>query len=437
MNEELQNFIVKITTEGFSGLQTTLDKTNKMLEDMTKNFNNTQKSGDSFFGALVKWTGLVGGLTLAFQTLKSTIRGVFDTAYDVVDLYKQEQLLGVEAKVLERYGIVAQRNQGSQADAYSFFGDVNDLMGRFRSGKITQDDTYKFSKLGIAFNYKKGQSLAENRDRYLQELQKAVSRIDLNDADKMSVMRDLIKQSSMQALFMSNAEQFNKQMEWGDKLRVLSKDENDLQNAQDLITTQVEWKQTLADFKIQLMPLLRDVLNALKPLIPIIRDKITLMGDWVDKHGKDIAKYVEDGVNWLINDFPQTLSDIWNLLKAIVGALTPIVEWVVNKLGGNLQAVWDVAKVGWKNLVGSEDADEQTQKFIKEYFTAGSTKGGYYGDFLRWVAGVPKVATTSNVINNNGNSYVLKAGTHTFPKDLVLGDNWSGNPAHYATSVRG
>lgn len=430
MNEELQRFIVKITTEGFADLKTTLNETNRMLDDMSKHLDSSKKSGDSFFGALVKWTGLVGGLTAAFVVLKNTIRGVFDTAYDVVDLYQQEQLLGVEARVLEQYGLVAQRNRGSQSDAYSFFGDVNELMGRFQSGKITSDDMYKFTKLGIGFQYKRNasispeQELAQNRDAYLRALHTAVSNINLNDADQMSIMKELIKPKSMQTLFMANDEQFEKQMAWGDKWRVLSRDANDLQNAQDLITVEMEWKQVVKDFKVQLMPILTEMLNALKPLIPVIKEKITLMGDWVDKNADNIARWVKEGVDWLMHDFPNALRDLWDLLKAIVGALTPIVEWVVNRLGGTFKGLWDVAKVGWKNLTGSEDADEETQKMIKEYFTVGSTKGGYYGDFLRWMAGVPNNARpTENITNNNGNSYTFKAGTYTFDKDTTFGGN--------------
>ena len=437
MNEELQNFIIKITTEGFADVKNTLNQTNKELDDMQKSFDKTTKSGDSFFGALVKWTGLVGGLTLAFQTLKNTIRGVFDTAYDVVDLYRQEQLLGVEARVLEKYGIVAQRNRGSQADAYSFFGDVNELMGRFRSGKINQDDMYKFSKLGIGFNYNAGESLSQNRDRYLQALHSAVSNMNLNNADQVSIMKDLIKPASMQALFMANDEQFQKQMAWGDKWRVLSRDTGDLQDAQNLITVQTEWKQTLTDFKVQLMPVLSDILNALRPLIPVIKEKITLMGDWVDENADKIAEYVEKGVNWLINDFPQFLSDMYNLLKAIVGALSPIVEWVIEKLGGSFKAMYDTFRLGWKGLRGDEDAGELAEQLGTKYLTEGSTAGGYFGDFLRWgyrmAGGTP--LKPSSITNNNGNTYNIKAGT-TFTKDVSLTPNGivSSGGAHFATA---
>lgn len=426
MNEELQNFIVKITTEGFADLKTTLDKTNKMLDDLDKNFDKSKKSGNSFFDALVKWTGLVGGLTLAFQTLKSTIRGVFDTAYDVVDLYKQEQLLGVEAKVLERYGIVAQRNLGSQNDAYTFFNDVNELMGRFRSGKITSDDMYKFTKLGVNFQYKRdasidpAQELAQNRDRYLQALHSAVSQIDLNRADQVSIMKDLIKPSSMQTLFMANDEQFKKQMDWAENLRVLSKDEKDLQNAQDLITVEMEWKQTVKEFKTQLMPILTEVLVALKPLIPDIKSWISRMGEWVDKNADNLGDYVKQGVEWLTHDFWNFLTDFYDLMKAIVGALEPIVEWVVNRLGGTFKSAWDMGKVMLSDLKGSPDADKQWQEFSSKYLSEGSTAGGYFGDYLRWVAGVPTGSSKSSTVINNGNTYTIKGGT-TFTKDTTLG----------------
>ena len=437
MNEELQNFIVKITTEGFADLRTTLEKTNKLLDDATKNFDKTKKSGDSFFGALVKWTGLVGGLTLAFQTLKNTIKGVFDTAYDVVDLYRQEQLLGVEARVLEQYGVVAQRNRGSQADAYAFFGDVNELMGRFRSGKINQDDMYKFSKLGIGFQYNANQSLSQNRDRYLQELHNAVSKINLNNADQISIMKDLIRPASMQTLFMANDEQFRKQMAWGDKWRVLSKDENDLQSAQDLVTVETEWKQTLTDFKLQLMPILTEVLNALKPVIPVIREKITQMGEWVDKHAEDLAKWVENGVNWLIKDLPDWLSKIWDGIKAFLGALQPVVEWFAKR--GSLSAVWDTAKAMWADIARKPDADEKWQKLYDRYLKEGATEGGYFGDYLRMIHKIPAMTSTSSKTNitNNAPNVIIKGDSY-FPKDTRIDTNHPTGAmlARFATSVK-
>lgn len=438
MNEELQNFLVKITTEGFADLKTSLNETNKMLEDIDKNFSKSTKSGDNFFGALVKWTGLVGGLTAAFVVLKNTIRGVFDTAYDVADLYQQEQLLGVEARVLEQYGIVAQRNRGSQADAYTFFNDVNELMGRFRTGKINQNDMEKFARLGIGFQYSAGQSLSENRDRYLNDLHRAVSKMDLNNAEQVSIMKELIKPQSMQTLFMANDEQFAKQMAWGDKWRVLSRDSSDLQNAQDLITVQMEWKQTLTEFKIQLMPLLTKVLQALEPLIPVIRDKITLMGDWIDKNADKIAGWVEDAVDWLLHDFKDTMKEVWTTLKAIAGALGPIVEWVVNRLGGTFKSMWDTGKMMWADLTGDPDRDKKWAEFDKKYLSEGSTAGGYFGDYLRWVAGVPTTSGNTSNITNNSPTYVIKGDSY-FPKDVKLNANGPTGAmlAHYASSVKG
>lgn len=294
---------------------------------------------------------------------------------------------------------------------------------------------YKFSKLGVSFNYNAGQTLAENRDRYLNELHRAVSNMDLNNADQVSIMKDLIKPKSMQTLFMANDEQFEKQMAWGDKWRVLSRDKDDLQNAQDLITVEMEWKQTVKDFKVQLMPLLTDVLNALKPVIPVIKEKITQMGEWIDKNGDKIAKYVEDGINWLINDFPEMVKDILTILKAIGAALLPIVEWVGGKLGNTWKGIKEVGGAVWANLVGKEDANkrygETQDKLVNGEY-------GYVSDIYNWLDNVvfprEKLQPSQNITNNNGNTYTFKAGTHTFDKDTTLG---GGQPYHYASSVKG
>ena len=441
MNEEVQRFIVKITTEGFADLKTTLNETNRLLDEMSKHLDSSKKSGDSFFGALVKWTGLVGGLTAAFVVLKNTIRGVFDTAYDVVDLYQQEQLLGVEARVLEQYGLVAQRNRGTQADAYAFFNDVNELMGKFQSGKITSDDMYKFTKLGIGFQYKRDssitpeQELAQNRDNYLRALHTAVSNINLNDANKMGIMKDLIKQQSMQTLFMANDEQFEKQMAWGDKWRVLSKNETDLQNSQDLITVELEWKQTIKDFKLQLMPILTEVMKALQPLIPDIKSWITKMGDWIDEHADDIARWVKEGVDWLLHDFPEALKDIFDLLKIIAGMLSPIAEWVIKKLGGTWKGIKDVGGALWAKLVGDPDADKKLGE-VTDKMTNGDY--GYMSGLYNWLDKTvfpTERLPASNNITNNAPTILIKGDSY-FPKDTKIDPNAPTGAmiAHYARS---
>ena len=110
MNDEIANFFIKFTAQGIDDVKKALDETNKKLDDITDSFKKTQDNGEAFFSALKRWTGLVGGLTAAFVILKNTINGVFDTAESVVDLYGKEQTLGVEAKVLEQYGLIEKIN---------------------------------------------------------------------------------------------------------------------------------------------------------------------------------------------------------------------------------------------------------------------------------------------------------------------------------------
>lgn len=438
MNEEIANFFVKFTTEGLVDIKTGIEQINENLDDMNKAFEKSKKGGDSFFGSLVKWTGLIGGLTAAFVTLRNTIRGVFDTAYAVSDLYGQEQILGVSANVLEQYGLIAERNRGSQSDAYSFFGNVNDLMGRFQTGRITKEDTYRFSKLGLAFDYNRDLSLSENRDVYLNALRSAVSGVNKNDADKMAIVSELIGPQSLQRFFMSNPAQAEKQLAWADKLRVLSRNESDLQSAQDLITVQMEWRQTIKHFEIELMPILSKVMKALEPLIPVIDKQITRLGEWVDRHADDMAKWVQDGVDWLIHQFPEILSDIFTTLKALLGAVTPIVEWVVNRLGGTFKSMWDGAKAIWGDITGAEDKEQRWADFNAKYLSDGSTKGGLFGDWLRWVdKWMFMPASKSSVVNNNGANYTIKGDSY-FPNDVRLGANGpiGALTAHYSTSKR-
>lgn len=420
MNQEIANFFVKFTTDGLKDVKQGIEDINKNIDGLKDSFEKSETKGESFFGALVKWTTLVGGLTAAFQLLRNTIKSVFDVAYEVVDLYKQEQLLGVQASVLEKYGLISQRNMGSQADAYAFFRDVKGLMGRYELGKVTDEDNYLLNMLGVNWSYNKGLDPAQNRDRYLNALHNAVKNIDPNDEAKMGLLSQLIKQESMRTFFMSNDEQFQKQLAWGDKWRVLSKDENALGNAQKAITVEMEWEQTLKEFRLTALPILTELLVALRPVIDVLRTNVLPKFEkWIEENKDNFADWVTQGIEWLLNDFPQILSDIYTVLSAIAGLLVPIVKWVGEKLWGTGEAVWEGLKAMWYSISGDEAGVDRSMENLINMAEAGG--GGYVGDLLRVLKGgfaprTPMITETSTrtITTNHYGANVKIAGGTTF-----------------------
>lgn len=241
MNDEIGNFLIKFTTEGFDKVEKQLNDLNKGMEKLGDSLSNGERKGESFFGALVKWTGLVGGLTLAFNELKKVVNDVFGAADQMTTLFKKEEDLGVEAKVLERYGLIARRNKGSQNDAYAFFEGVQNMMLKASTPALWgEEDAKGLALAGIHWAYDNGMSEAANRDAYLMALRQAFVN-NMYDPKKRSYLKKYVPQESIYTLFGAKQEDFDAYMKWAEKWSVLSKDPNRLQGAQNLETTKIEW----------------------------------------------------------------------------------------------------------------------------------------------------------------------------------------------------
>lgn len=409
MNEEVGSFLVKFVTEGLNDVRSDLKDLNKSVDNLNDTFEKTEKKGESFFGALVKWTGLVGGLTAAFRGLKGVVSGVFDAAGNVVDIYQNETLLRTEAKVLEQYGLIAEKNRGSAEDAYGFFQDVDDAMYRYQNSLVTEDEMTRNARVGFSWNYDRRLTEAQNRAAYIDALRQSAQYVygvqDPKEAKELTgIFSQIVKQKSLRAAMAGSDEQWQNLLAWSDKWRVYTKDEKNLQNAADLMGVQLEFRQTMRGLQMEIMPLLRDVLKALAPHVKKLTDWLATNGE---KLAKEITKWINDG------KLNELLTDVGNVVKAIWGVaamLAPIVNWVMKKIGGTVGYGWDLLKVmnPWDPMTSEE--------FAKKYDVAG--KGGLAGDAWRWLRKLDKwtdrpINSKGNTaVSGGGNTVVVQAGEH-------------------------
>ena len=353
MNDEIANFFIKFTAQGIDDVKKALDETNKKLDDITDSFKKTQDNGEAFFSALKRWTGLVGGLTSAFVILKNTINGVFDTAESVVDLYGKEQTLGVEAKVLEQYGLISRRNQGSQAEAYAFWEDVNRAMTKYQEGKpLGDDELTRNSYIGFNYSYNPNLDPAANRAAYIDAMRKSVQQYYNNtDQNIQTHLKDLVKQESFLRAFAADDEGWQKMLAWGDKWRVWSKDEKTLKDAQKMETVKREWEQLKEELHVKLIPIVTRVLEMLEP-------KMKQFYDWLDQHGEE---YVENIEKWLTENGPTIIKALENVGDAIMS----LIRW----LAGDKQPMVEVqTDSGTVAIPKSEYTDRVEYENLKTKF---------------------------------------------------------------------
>lgn len=427
MNEEIGNFVVKFVTEGLDDIKAGLKDLNKNVETLSDTMEKAGRDGgkgDSFFKALVKWTGLVGGLTAAFVELKRVINGVFDTSESVIDIYGKEQTLGVEAKVLEQYGIISRRNQGSQADAYAFFNDVNEMMFKFQKNRGLSDELMmKYADVNFDFSYDYNKDLAANRAAYIDALRRSVQGYYNNPNEAIqSQLKDLVKQESFLRAFAADDAGWQKLLAWGDKWRAWTVDEDTLDEAQRLKTVTMEWEQIWAQIETALIPILSDLLEALEPLKEPIMDLVAQLKVWVGNNKDNIAKNVESAVKWLVNEFPKKLEALVEVLGLIGKVVSDIYDWMSNK--GVVGKTWDAIKGLYEGakleVVGITEAllgGDGSQTAYEKGLWQNKLMSGEYG-YLSSLHGYSPV--TNNTTNNNGSTYVLKAGDHHLEKDVIL-----------------
>jgi len=417
MNDEIGNFLIKFTTEGFDKVEKSLDALNKGMDKLNDSFEKGNRKGESFFGALLKWDIVVGTITKSFRVLKNEITDVFNVAEDMTTLFRKEQSLGVEAKVLEKYGLLAKLNQGSQSDAYAFFENIQNLMLKASTPALwSESDAKDLALAGINWSYNSGLTTAQNRDAFLMELRDAFLR-NMYDEKKMSYLKKYVGQESIYSAFMAPEESFRQQMQWADNLRVLSREPERLQDVQDLRVEKLEWGQFWQKLDLQLTKPLADLYKALEPLQKPLEDLVKRFGVWVGENSGKIAQWVEEAAKWIAKELPNKLKEVYDALKAIADAMLPIVQWVGGKLLGTMSwfsDAWDV--LFKKDGITSEE-------FMKKY-GGDSDKGGYAGMLFRGIESLMNIASTpvsqlsSNTTNNYGSPVTVKAGT--YPNDIVI-----------------
>ena len=433
MNDEIGNFLIKFTTEGFDKVEKSLDALNKGMDKLNDSFDKGNSKGESFFGALLKWDIVVGTITKSFRALKDEITDVFNVAEDMTTLFRKEQSLGVEAKVLERYGLLAKLNQGSQSDAYAFFENIQNLMLKASTPALwSESDAKDLALAGINWSYNGGLTTAQNRDAFLMALRDAFLR-NMYDEKKMSYLKKYVGQESLYSAFMAPEESFRQQMQWADNMRVLSREPERLQDVQDLRVEKLEWGQFWQKLDLQLTKPLADLLKALEPLQKPLEDLVKKFGVWVGENSGQIAQWVEEAAKWVAKELPNKLKEVYDALKAIADAMLPIVQWIGSKLLGTMSWFSDAWDVLFKK-------DGMTSEEFMEKYGGDSDKGGYAGMLFRGIESLMNLAATpvsqlsSNTTNNYGSPVTVKAGT--YPNDIVIQPRTMGPTGAMLSSLR-
>lgn len=412
MNDEIGNFLIKFTTEGFDKVEKSLDALNKNMEKLDDSFEKGSNKGESFFGALLKWDIVVGTITKSFRALRNEITDVFNVAEDMTTLFRKEQILGTEAKVLERYGWLSKLNQGSQQDAYAFFDGLQSLMLKASTPALwSESDAKDLALAGINWSYNSGATVAQNRDAFLVALRQAFLNNMGNDA-RMSYLKKYVPQESIYSAFMAPEKDFRAMMDWAESVRVISKEPERLQDVQNLRVEKLEWESFWQKLDLQLTKPLTDLYMALEPLQEPLQKLVARFGIWVDENSDKIAGWVEKAAMWVADELPGILDKAYQALKLIFGAVLELVK----------PGAWSFAKDFGKWLSGDMAWEDIDKKYGKEgggFLGWAMRQGNALGELLAYpTQAQTEWARNYNTTNNYGSPVTVKAGT--YPNDIVI-----------------
>lgn len=318
MNEEIANFIVRFTTENLQEIKDGLKDVTKSVDAMNDTFQKSSSKTGGFFDKLAKWTISLGGLATAFYGVKRAMEAVGQTAEQVQQTYIKADLAGVAPETMERWNLATQVFSGSESEAKSavsqFFSNLNNLERDLREQKYSDEMLERMSRYGFTLDYLYGAGLPENRDRTMQKLHQVFQRKDLDAADLQALQTVFNIPSQMVEMFKLSDSAFGDLMQWAESLRVETKNPETLNAAIEYKKAAIEWQQVWKEMKTDLIPVLRDVMAALKPLKQPISDLAKSVGE--------LLVALQPIIAFVVTLTSGALKGITNFIKFIKGEMS-------------------------------------------------------------------------------------------------------------------
>lgn len=308
MNNELANFYIEFTTKGLAELKEGLDDINGKIDDLGSNMQGSAGKSDGLGSTLLGLATAFGLVSAAAAAATAAITTAFKTAEDSRALRNLSITTGESARNIETLGLMLERYGGDMNDAAQVYQAMNDIAYQMATwGNVTEDQQRLMSRY---HEYGLELTPGMSADQILMALQRTFYNLRNSGQDEgwiASAINDIasgfgISSQPMIILLQQSIEDLIDEQERVRELLVLS-NENVQRNSDELFENKQElrqlWKQITAD------------------LIPV-------------------------------------LSDVLELLKPIVAALAPIAEWALKQVGGTLGFLSDT----WDLITGDISFDE-------------------------------------------------------------------------------
>lgn len=265
MNNELSQFLITFTTQGLTEVKDGIDDLNKKLDGLQNGFDSASKGSDGLFaglGVLLARLGIFGGV---LATVASAITNAFNVQERILDLNNMAAAAGVASEKIEILGIALQRYGGDTGVAGATYKKITDLLTEYSQGKIPDNQREMMARYG--FNIQPGMT----PDQVLDVLRDAMyRRVQVGDYGGRNQIASAFGLDQSVALLLSqSAQDLTRALKSAEQKVVLSGEEN-RKNALALQEAKEQLKATWDSVSVELIPLITDVLELLKPIVKLL-----------------------------------------------------------------------------------------------------------------------------------------------------------------------
>lgn len=295
MNNELGGFVIKFSTEGIPELKDAFKEMQKQMSEMNANFKKSAPTADAFFGKFNSWIKKAGLLAGAIAGIGKAIKDAFTIGDDIINLNVVAEMAGVKAEDVEALAIATAPYMGGKKDinaAGQFYRNILETQTEWWRGKYANEVVDVMSRAGV-----KGLRPDSSVEEWMSGLTQALSYYKGDNSRYAKGARNLFGKAfgltDEQILFFQGGqERVNNMLQYGRSHLTLSGEEK-FQEAMENAKAKMEFKESWQKLTIELMPLVRLLLQGMTLVVELLRPIAAAIGRIATWIGEKLEKPVE------------------------------------------------------------------------------------------------------------------------------------------------
>lgn len=325
MNNELSQFLITFTTQGLTEVKDGIDDLNKKLDGLQTGFDSASQGSDGLFAGLGILLARLGIFSGVLATVAAAITNAFNVQDRILDLNNMAAAAGVASEKIETLGIALQRYGGDTGVAGTTYKKITDLLTEYSQGKIPDNQREMMARYG--FNIQPGMTPDQVLDVLRDAMYRRVQAGDYGGRNQIASAFGL--DQSVALLLSQSAQDLTRALKSAEEKVVLSGEEN-RKNALALQEAKEQLKATWDSVSAELIPIITDVLEILKPIVQLLAP----IASWAADQIGGLFNAGSTIYDWLTGkiDSDEVQKQLRNNNSSIVKAGVSAGDWLAKKL---------------------------------------------------------------------------------------------------------